>query len=133
VLVRPVPEGCRLFSHRNCDKALLLRRDISNAPLNAADLAQMVAQRQALEPLHVQWIVVPNKTTVYFGGHDPFWQALPEQGLGPDLLRNFAADKWRIRDLYAPDDTHLSPAGYLRLGELVLQSLQGRLKPGSPS
>ncbi len=115
----PVPRGCELFSHRLCEKTLVLAKDLGDAGLDAADADVMAALREAQRPLDLLWIVVPDKASVYADEHSSFWAQLVPRSLGPDLHAAFEAEKWRVRDLYAPDDTHLSTAGYLRLGEIV--------------
>lgn len=125
-MVRPLPGGCRLFSHRECERVLLLALDARMPPLGEAALEHMLALRAAARPFELIWLIVPDKTSVYFERDNAFWRELASRGLGPDLYTTFAQDKWRIRDLYAPNDTHLSSAGYLRLGELVADELANR-------
>ncbi|MBX3619262.1 MAG: hypothetical protein KF891_04625 [Rhizobacter sp.] len=133
VRMRPLPDGCRYFSHRACDKTLLLGADAERAPPGPPELdALQAAQRTIGRDVPLLWIVVPDKTSVYFPrGNDAFWQALPGRGLGPDLHRVFVASKAQRKDLYEPDDTHLSAAGYLLLGEQVREAIErlGVAKP----
>lgn len=126
VVVRPHPEGCRLFSHRACERVPVLGRDSQVPPLAEEDLAHMLALQAAARPVDLMWLVIPDKTSVYFERDNPFWGRMAGQGLGIDLHAAFLQDKWRIRDLYASNDTHLSTAGYLRLGELVAGELARR-------
>lgn len=126
VLLRPFPEGCRYFSHRACDKALLLSADSERVVPGREELDAMDVARRAVEAdVRMLWLVVPDKTSVYFPrGNEAFWQGIVERKMGPNLNAAFLAEKLRMKDLYEPDDTHLSPAGYLFLGELVGEAVQ---------
>lgn len=75
-----------------------------------------------LEGYDITWVIVPNKSTVYhrLEGKD-FWNYLERQRMGPDLLKHFLIAKEQIVDLYKPNDTHLSTAGYLYLGQIIQQ------------
>jgi len=126
VVVRSLPEGCKLFSHRVCEHVPLLRKDAQVSPLSDADLEHMLALQAAARPVDLMWLVVPDKTSVYFERNNRFWDRVAGLGLGLDLYAQFIQDKWRIRDLYASNDTHLSSAGFLRLGELVESELARR-------
>lgn len=127
-VVRPVPDGCALFSHRACDKALFFDEDVSKGPLTAVDL-ENVRKVSAAIRVPLLWLVVPNKTTVYV---DPahsarFGEDLERAGLGPDLFSFAQAQRARARDFYFPNDTHLSRSGELALGQHIRSAVQARM------
>lgn len=126
VVVRPLPEGCKLFSHRACEHVPVLGMDAQVPPLSDVDLEYMLALQSAIRPVDLVWLIVPDKTSVYFERDNLFWGGVADRGLGLNLYAAFVQDKWRIRDLYASNDTHLSSAGFLRLGELVEAELARR-------
>ncbi|RZL67647.1 MAG: hypothetical protein EOP77_04045 [Variovorax sp.] len=126
IVARPLPDGCRHFSNRLCDKGLFLVDDAHNPELTAASVASMQRISAHAAPAHVVWMVVPNKTTVYtMPNHaSAFVQAFDDARLGPDLFGFAKEAKSRIVDLYSPNDTHLSLAGYLAFGEQVLNAVK---------
>lgn len=134
-VVRPVPQGCDLFSHRACDKALFFDEDVSKGPLTEADL-ENVRKVSAAVRMPLMWLVVPNKTTVYV---DPahsagFGAGLERAGLGPDLFSFAQAERGRARDFYFPNDTHLSRSGELALGQHIRSAVRARLEsPSTPA
>lgn len=117
------PEGCRWFSHRACDKLLLLSRDTQPEPLDGRAIERIAAFNASQTGFDVTWLVVPNKTTVYLDGPRGFWAELQRRRLGPDLGSQFIGARERVIDLYAPNDTHLSTAGFGVMGRLALQAL----------
>lgn len=131
---RVVPEGCALFSHRLCSKALFFQEDDTNGELTLKDLAQMQAFTKAHPAPPILWMVVPNKTTVYVEPKHSaaFAAALRQSGLGPDLFGFAMQQKTRIRDFYFPNDTHLSMQGQLALGELMLEEVRKILPAPAP-
>jgi hypothetical protein len=132
-MVRVVPDGCKFFSHRLCDKALFLAEDITHRELTAADVEAMKTFTAARRtPL--LWMVIPNKTTVYID-HDhskDFVTAYRNTTLGPDLFGWAETRHALTRDFYFPNDTHLSMHGQLELGELMLNEVRKKL-PEPPS
>jgi len=132
-MVRPVPQGCKYFSNRLCDKALFLTEDIRNGELNAANVEAMKSFAAARRtPL--LWMVIPNKSTVYIDhGHSKdFVTAFRASGLGPDLFGWAETGRTLTRDFFFPNDTHLSMHGQLALGELMLSEVRKKL-PEPPS
>lgn len=85
--VRPVPDGCKLFSHRSCDKMPFFAEDDDNGPLTLAHLEWMKNFTKAHSKLPIMWMVIPNKTTVY---------------LKPDYSKDFEAG-FRTSGLPGPD------------------------------
>ena len=131
---RAVPDGCALFSHPLCSKALFYQEDDDNGELAEGDLAQMRAFTKAHPAPPILWMVIPNKTTVYVEpGHSrAFFGALRQAGLGPDLYGFAMQQKTRIRDFYFPNDTHLSMQGQLALGEFMLEEVRKILPAPAP-
>jgi hypothetical protein len=73
--------------------------------------------------------VVPNKSSIYPRKssteiNPTFWKAIEDAKLGPNLLQEVNKNKSFIKDLYAPNDSHLSPNGYLLLGNVINQQLR---------
>lgn len=134
VHARPVAEGCALFSHRLCGKALFFDDDMRSGQLEPEDLAVMAAFTHAHGSTPILWMVVPNKTTTYLAPHhsEAFARALAASGLGPDLFAFAATHKTRMRDFYLPNDTHLSNDGLLALGEFMLEAAQRRMESPTP-
>ncbi len=131
---RAVPDGCALFSHRLCNKALFYQEDDTNGELTQEDLAQMQAFTKAHPAPPILWMVIPNKTTVYVEPNhsSEFAAAFRQAGLGPDLFGFAMQQKTRIRDFYFPNDTHLSMQGQLALGELMLEEVRKILPAPAP-
>ena len=123
---RSVVNGCEMFSHRLCTKALFLGEDDSNGELTAGDVATMQAFTKAQSAIPILWMVIPNKTTTYIDiDHSgAFVEALGASGLGPDLFSFAQEKKTQIRDFYFPNDTHLSMHGQLALGERMLAEVR---------
>jgi hypothetical protein len=59
-----------------------------------------------------------------FRGKQIIIQAIEEAKLGPNLFKELNKNKSLIKDLYAPNDSHLSPNGYLLLGNVINQQLR---------
>jgi hypothetical protein len=122
--LEPVAQGCTLFSHRRCTHALFLSTDFERAPLSATAVAPMRKLDARLSGWHTLWLVVPNKRTLYLqaqGGD--FFTALAQAGLGFDADKVLRQALGQGKDLYFPNDTHLSTRGYLILGAAVLRAL----------
>lgn len=130
--VRFVPEGCKQFSHRMCDRALFFKDDLNNGPLTTQTL-DLMARFTRSQTVPILWMVIPNKTTVYL---DPdysaaFVKGLRDSGLGPDLFGYAQAARHQVVDLYFPNDTHFSMHGQYALGDIMLKAVRARL--GTPS
>jgi hypothetical protein len=130
--VRPVPDGCSMFSHRFCNKALFFKDD-DNSELTVEHVAQMQAFSRAHPSRSIMWMVIPNKTTTYvMPDHSKdFVTALTHAGLGPDLFTFAQEQKTKIRDFYFPNDTHLSMHGQLALGQVMLEAIR-KIVPQPP-
>jgi len=122
-IVRPVPDGCALFSHQLCDKALFFGDDEDNGELTPKDVAIMQAFNKAHASIPIVWTVIPNKTTVYVepDHSKDFAASFRQSGLGPDLFGFATEEKTQIQDFFFPNDTHLSMHGQLALGQRMLE------------
>ncbi|PHV12281.1 alginate O-acetyltransferase AlgX-related protein [Chitinimonas sp. BJB300] len=125
-------DGCGLFSHQRCDYGLFYKNDFHKPSFDSTQ--QVAAIDTRLRQLNIQplWLIVPDKSTVYLGygtgNEHPFvniWQTLAQQTIIRilDLGTLFKQQQRKQRDLYLPNDTHLSDAGFLYMGDLVLQTL----------
>jgi hypothetical protein len=123
VRVRTLPQGCLWFSHRQCAQGLFLAADLALPQFDAAALAQLRTLAGRDMGLPVMWLIVPNKSSLYLQEATSAWATLGGSGLGPDVLAMLRLSLGDVQDLYLPNDTHLSPRGYLLLGALVKQAL----------
>jgi len=132
--VRPVPDGCKLFSHRLCDRMPFFAEDEDNGPLTKDTFARMEAFTKAHTAIPIIWMVIPNKTTVYLKPDysKDFETAFRASKLGPDLYAFAREKRTQVRDFFFPNDTHLSMHGQLHLGERMLQAVREVL-PTPPS
>jgi hypothetical protein len=124
VAVRPVERGCVLFSHSRCSHALFYAQENADDPwqTSIASMRTLNARFYDLRPI---WVVVPNKTTVYFHPEKNLWNEIKRNGMGPNLLEmtNQALRRSTI-DLFPANNTHLSTEGYLLLGQEVMGELR---------
>jgi len=132
--VRPVPDGCSMFSNRFCSKALFFKDDDDNGELTVEHVEQMRAFSEAHRARSIMWMVIPNKTTTYVMPErsKDFVTAFAKAGLGPDLFTFAKEQKSKIRDFYFPNDTHLSMHGQLALGDLMLGAVR-KIFPQPPA
>ena len=127
--VRSLSDGCRFFSHWECEKLPVFVDDEGNGPLTVGTLDRIkgfAGKHQAIAQL---WMVIPNKTTVYLKPDfsKDFVHGLVDAKLGPDLY-SFAREKrMQTQDFYFSNDTHLSMHGQLALGEYMLGQVRGIL------
>lgn len=126
VRMNRVRNGCELFSHSRCNDALFLADDhVDDFEENTFNKIQIINER--LKELKPIWVVVPNKSTAYLHPDKQFWDKAEQRFHAPNVLkvlRQKIADK--TIDLYPANETHLSTAGYLILGDTIYQSLQPR-------
>lgn len=118
------PQGCDWFSHTRCKDVLFLgwdnKTDISNGVLDAADTIN--ARLPGITPI---WVFVPNKSTVYRYPDKTFWDRAEQRLYAPNLLHHFRrALQNKMVDLYPANESHLSTAGYLLMGEAIYDTLQ---------
>ena len=131
ILVRPVPDGCSMFSSQLCDKIPFWPADDDNGELTVQNVAQMKAFSDAHPRRNILWMVIPNKTTIYVKPEHSkdFVTALAQTGLGPDLFSFGQEQKKRVRDFFFPNDTHLSMHGQLVLGQRMLEAVRQIVSP----
>jgi hypothetical protein len=125
--VQNVDGGCAFFPHRECEIGLFLGDDFTFASLGGDDLqsTKLTVVKSMFERVLV--VVVPNKRSVYLESRDQAQRKdenlrLFGQNLGVDVVplhMAFYEAKYRIKDLYLPDDTHLSNAGYQELASHI--------------
>ena len=134
ILVRPVPEGCAMFSHQLCDKLPFWPADDENGELTVQHAAQMKAFGEAHPRRAFLWMIIPNKTTVYVKPEHSkdFVTAFGAAGLGPDLFGLSQDEKKKVRDYFFPNDTHLSMHGQLVVGQQMLEAVR-KILPAAPS
>jgi hypothetical protein len=124
--VRALPNGCRYFSHKECDKLPVFSDDIGNGPLTTGTLERIKAFKERHPAIPQMWIVIPNKNTVYLQPDfsKDFEKGFREARLGPDIYA-FAQETYpKVMDFYFPNDTHLSMHGQLALGEHMLAAVR---------
>jgi hypothetical protein len=121
--------GCDLFSNRLCKYGLYYSDDFSkNSFISIGNVLEISRNLEAAN-MQVVWLVVPDKSTVYLGhgkyNAKPYvniWDSLElggELGVG-DMDQKIIQESRRVKDIYAPNDTHLSTTGYLFMGDLMV-------------
>ncbi|GAC1358432.1 MAG: hypothetical protein NVSMB34_13320 [Variovorax sp.] len=133
--VRPVPDGCKLLSHRLCDRMPFFQEDDDNGPLTTAHLEWMKNFTKAHgTTIPIMWMVIPNKTTVYLKPDfsKDFEDGLRASNLGPDLYAFTREKHTQVRDFYFSNDTHMSMHGQLLMGDLMLAAVR-KVLPVPPS
>lgn len=133
ILVRPIPDGCSLFSNRMCDKIPFWPADDENGELTSQTAQQMKAFADAHTKRNIMWMVIPNKTTVYVKPEHSkdFVTTLKQDGIGPDLFSFGLGEKNKMRDFFFPNDTHISMHGQLALGDRMLEAVKQIMPPSS--
>jgi hypothetical protein len=126
IVSRSLPNGCKEFSNRLCNKGIFLVDDDRNLVLSPSSAALMARFDGLAGMPKIIWMVIPNKTTVYLNQDhaSSFVQALGAMHLGPDLFALAANSRHHVMDLYSPNDTHLSPAGYQLVGARMLRAVK---------
>jgi len=118
-------DGCTFFSNKLCQFGLFYHQDYTQTALHINTIKDMKTISQRLSNYNVIWLIIPNKSSVYQRELPiDFWKSLENNQLGPDLLNNFKINKYNIKDLYKPNDTHLSTTGYLHLGKIVSEYIK---------
>ncbi len=122
VWIKQVENGCRLFSHIECELNLFLGHDFTRPRLgDDFKTGKLATVKSSSERVLV--IVIPDKSSVYLESRE---QALRKDEALRVFGRQLAIDvvplhaafydaKFRIKDLYSPNNTHLSIAGYREL------------------
>ncbi len=123
VRMNRVADGCELFSHPRCNDVLFFADDHNGdfADKTLADMKTLNARLAGYTPV---WIVVPDKSTAYLHPDKRFWDKASERFVAPNVLRVLRESiQARTIDLYPANETHLSTAGYLILGDAIYRSL----------
>ncbi|MEJ8846492.1 hypothetical protein [Variovorax rhizosphaerae] len=131
--VRVVPDGCALFSNPLCPKVLFFSHDFKVGELDANDFERMKAFNARNTLIPYVWMVIPDKTTTYL---DPnhgkaFRDVFLPAKLGPDFFTMAFENRYKVKDLYFPNDTHMSTYGQDILGKMMLQAVREAL--GAPA
>lgn len=120
-----IENGCAYFSNRLCEYGLFFHEDYKKPSIDANLVSKVRDINRRLSDYKVSWLVIPNKSSIY---HRPvsseFWEDLEQEKLGPNLYQLFQEQKILIKDLYAPNDSHLSTNGYLLIGTVIKKHIQ---------
>jgi hypothetical protein len=122
-----INNGCNFFSHNLCTYGLFYNGDYKNPPPNkeAFDGILLLQQRLQATNKKIIWAIVPNKSSIYTNkGNGKFWDEIEKHRLGPNLYKTIQSKKHLEKDLYAPNDTHLSNKGYILLGNEIHKYLR---------
>ncbi len=120
----PIQNGCIFFSNSICHLGLFYHQDFIKSPISVDTINKIKLINTTLKNHEITWLIIPNKSSVYHRNVDvTFWRDLEQKKLGPDLLNSFQKNKYFIRDLYKPNDTHLSNQGYAELGKITYEFL----------
>lgn len=123
--VYPIDNGCDFFSNRMCDYGLFYYEDYHRPAPNIETINKIKKIDDNLKDYRVIWLIIPNKSSIYQKATDhSFWERLESSKLGPNLYTMFENKKIKIRDLYKPNDSHLSIDGYRYLSRIVLKELE---------
>lgn len=124
VRMQRVTNGCELFSHKSCNDALFYADD-HTGDFSDHTLDKMRKLGERVKGLTPVWVIVPDKSTAYLHPNKQFWAKAEENFYAPNLLKTFKHEIHNKNiDFYPANETHLSTAGYLTLGEAIHQSLQ---------
>lgn len=142
-------ENCSAFSSRRSRRLLYYHEDEEKASWSPEDIGNSIAnltrlqQQLAAHDKQLIFLVVPDKLSVYgdciLEKSDSVKKALSSSPIAtlagsslsaPDLLTTFKNERNRIADLYFPNDSHLSTAGYQLLADRIADHL-ARVTPDS--
>lgn len=116
-------EGCKLFSHPQCEDILFYDRDRPDE-LGQPVLDEMRALSSRITGAQTIWVIVPDKSTTYLHPNKTFWNTAEREFQSPNILAAFTRAKQdHVIDLYHGNNTHLSTTGYLLMGEAIYHSL----------
>ena len=123
VRVVRVENGCDLFSHSRCKDVLFYVKDrLTDMGEDVLDGMGEINAR--LNDYTVIWVVVPDKSTVYLNPGKKFWDEAERRFHAPNLLREFRQQlRNKTMDLYPANNTHVSTAGYLILGDAIYRAM----------
>jgi hypothetical protein len=124
VRMNRVKNGCELFSHPRCNDVLFFADD-HVGDFNENTLISMKTISQRLNGINPVWVVVPDKSTAYLHPDKLFWDKAEDQFQAPNILKALKNEIHNKNiDLYPANETHLSTAGYLILGDAIYQSIR---------
>lgn len=129
-----------LFSNKRSDLLLYFEDDDENkqrwtdeAVDDSCENLERINHLASKNGMTLILAVVPDKSTIYrkyfrIGGSNKktpdIWAAINRRGLRQvDLHTVMASSVEDTRDLYQPDDTHLSPKGYMLMGRAIARYL----------
>jgi hypothetical protein len=127
-----------LFSNRRSDLLLYYREDFLKEQWTPEEVRRAAGNAKRLEELasglglKLVVAVVPDKSTLYreFAAPGQFpkspvdpWDELSAQGVTQVRLRDRLRESLET-DTYFPDDTHLSPRGYIVMGKAIAERLR---------
>jgi hypothetical protein len=139
----PIDRSCAKFSNRRSDRILYFSQDEEKFQWKQKDVARAtsnILRMQKLASDHGKKFVlmlVPDKLSTYqkcllntgnfdTGKEPEITASLIHAGVhSPDMLGAFRENANKIEDLYRPNDTHVSEAGYILMGETLAQFLTG--------
>lgn len=122
--VKRVAQGCVLFSHPQCQDALFMSLDQAQ-DLGADAIDNLLALDKRFEGLTAIWVIVPNKSTAYLYPEKHFWDEAERRAGAVNVLKVVRqAIAEHVVDVYRGNDTHLSTAGYLLMGDAIYQKIQ---------
>lgn len=144
----PLQPDCARFSNQRADRLLYYAEDelkqhwkpdqVRAAIGNIRLLQQSIAQAGK----QLIFVIVPDKLSVYQTclRTKPLDSPLPNivteltrnEIKTPDLLPLFQSQSKQVVDLYNPDNTHWSPAGYSLLADALLRFLPAKNRPPPP-
>ncbi|MBS0272420.1 MAG: hypothetical protein JSR85_07230 [Proteobacteria bacterium] len=125
VALKPLKKGCKWFSNRYCEIGVFLDNDLDFPSLTNNTIDKIKKINASFHQFKIVWLVVPDKSSIYTEREElEFWKELEKNNLGPDLFSSFIKERDKIVDLYLPNDTHLSSAGSLFMGELAKQWIE---------
>lgn len=124
VRMNRVANGCELFSHQRCNDVLFFADD-HPGDFDEQTLNKMLTINERLKGITPVWAVVPDKSTAYLHPDKQFWDKSEERLHAPNVLKVLRqAIKDKTVDLYPANETHLSTAGYLILGDAIYQRMR---------
>ncbi len=130
VVNAPLKRSCAKFSNRRADRLLYYAQDNNKLQWNAQQVNASVTNLRRIQEefaMHGKkfiFVLIPDKSSAYRDclSDDPSEElrkqvnptkALIAAGVNtPDLMREFQEGANRVVDLYLPNDTHLSSAGF---------------------
>jgi len=129
-------ERSDLFTNKRSDKLLYveddveLKEDWSKESISNAFQAFSLFSKSAKDySLHPVLFVIPDKLSAYapyLSKHESasvpqpiFWQELRNNGNHLNLLEKLSENVKKEKDIYEPNDSHLSPRGYQLIGDAL--------------